>query len=83
MIHALGGWPVVESSLLPTTPSSAEDARRIVRHGLADVLDWLGMEVGPEPGALTHVVVATDGTASSSLTLFASREWIAKLREVA
>ncbi|WP_041574130.1 hypothetical protein [Cellulomonas gilvus] len=27
-----------------------------MRHGLADVLAWLGEPVGPRPGELTHVV---------------------------
>jgi hypothetical protein len=46
---------VIVSDALPTYPSHREDARRIVRHGYADVLAWLGEEVGPKPGAPTHV----------------------------
>ena len=82
-ITSFGGYPVVESNLLPTTPSNAEDARRIVRHGLADVLERLGEEVGPKPGALTHLVVAGDGTGGTNLTLFASAEWVDKIRALA
>lgn len=31
-------------------PTPGEDGRRIVRHGMADVLAWLGEPVGPRPG---------------------------------
>jgi hypothetical protein len=53
----LGGIPVVVSDYLPLTPSVGENARRIVRHGLADVLAWLGEEVGPKPNEETHVLL--------------------------
>lgn len=50
----LCGIPVVTvaSSLLkPSERAMAGiDGRRIVRHGLADVLEWLGEDVGPKPG---------------------------------
>ena len=52
------GIPVYVSPILPTQPSPGEDARRIVRHGLADVLAWLGEKVGPEPGEPTHAFLA-------------------------
>lgn len=32
-------------------PTPGEDGRRIVRHGMADVLAWLGEPVGPAPGS--------------------------------
>lgn len=48
------GVRVVESRALPLKPSPGTDARRIVRHGLADVLAWLGENVGPKPGEETH-----------------------------
>lgn len=46
------GLPVVVSShLQPSEAARAGiDGRRIARHGLADVLEWLGEEVGPKPG---------------------------------
>jgi len=42
---------------LPRYPTPAEDARRIVRYGMKDVLKWLGMPLGPAPGAATHAVL--------------------------
>jgi hypothetical protein len=58
---ALFGLQVYVSRSLPTPPPSpGEDARRIVRHGMADVLKWLGEDVGPKPGEVTHAVV-TEG----------------------
>jgi hypothetical protein len=58
---------LVISPLLPIRPSLAEDAVRMVRHGLADVLEWLGEDVGPVPGQATHVIRAGD-------VLFVSKE---------
>lgn len=52
---------IIISSILPLKPSPGEDARRIVRHGLADVLAWLGEDVGPRPGAQTHAVAMPGG----------------------
>lgn len=54
------GLRVVASNALPLPPSPGEDARRIVRHGLARVLEWLGEPVGPAPGVATHAVRAGD-----------------------
>jgi len=45
------------SGALPVDPTPAEEARRIVRHGMKDVLEWLGERVGPRPKAATHAVV--------------------------
>lgn len=45
----------------PRRPSPAEDARRLVRHGLADVLDWLGEPAGPRPGELIHTIIRAGG----------------------
>lgn len=56
----LDGIPVLIHPALPMHPSPREDARRMVRHGLADVLAWLGEDVGPEPGAATHVMYVAD-----------------------
>lgn len=52
------GLHVVVSQALPYPPSIGEWARRIVRHGLADVLAWLGEEVGPAPDEQTHAFLA-------------------------
>lgn len=54
---ALFGVTVVSSSLLPIDPSPGEAARRVVRHGLADVLRWLGEDVGPRPEDKTNALV--------------------------
>lgn len=51
------GLPIVESTALPLHPTHREDARRIVRHGLADVLAWLGEHPGPRPGEPTHALI--------------------------
>ena len=56
-MNDLFGIPVVVSPALPLAPSPGADARRMVRHGLADVLAWLGEDVGPKPGDLTHVLM--------------------------
>ncbi len=54
---SLLGIPVVESDVLPLVPSPGMVGRRLVRHGLADVLAWLGEDVGPEPDAQTHALM--------------------------
>ena len=41
---------------LPRRPDAGEEARRIVRHGMADILDWLGEDVGPRPDQGQHIV---------------------------
>ncbi|WP_343317754.1 hypothetical protein AAFM46_10920 [Arthrobacter sp. TMP15] len=46
---------IIVTQVLPLKPTLAQDTIRSVRHGLADVLNWLGEDVGPIPGALTHV----------------------------
>ena len=46
------------SQLLPITPTPETDVIRSVRHGLADVLEWLGEEVGPKPGEKIHAIMA-------------------------
>lgn len=51
------GVPIVESNALPIWPDHKEDARRIVRNGLADILEWLGEKVGPKPGEPTMVML--------------------------
>lgn len=51
---------VIVSPMLPIVPSLATDVVRMVRHGLADVLEWLGEDVGPKPGEEIHAI-ATGG----------------------
>jgi len=67
--------PVVISPMLPIYPSPGTDARRIVRHGLADVLEWLGQEVGPEPGVPTHAYLSTDPAHGGGTTVIMSQEY--------
>lgn len=81
MSGVLGGVPVLVSPALPVIPSPGEDARRIVRHGMADVLAWLGEDVGPKPGAAAHVVMGLDGGLTGSLVAMVSREMYDRLRE--
>jgi hypothetical protein len=52
----LNGVQFVSTDLLPTEPPPATEAERIVRHGLADVLAWLGDPVGPAPNDPIHAV---------------------------
>jgi len=47
---------IVVSPVLPIYPSPGEVSRRTVRHGLADVLEWLGEDVGPKPDEVTHAL---------------------------
>lgn len=72
----LADFKVVVSDTLPTYPTHREDARRIVRHGMTDVLEWLGEDVGPKPGAPTHVI-------RTALSLIVSAEAYERLREIA
>lgn len=50
------GLSVFVSGALPIPVSPGEQARRIVRHGLADVLGWLGEPIGPGPSDQTHAI---------------------------
>lgn len=78
------GLPLVVSSALPgPRPSHREDARRIVRHGLADVLAWLGEEVGPKPGERAHAIRTADGHVLVSAELAAKLMREARRIEVA
>jgi len=71
----LCGLDVIVSPGLPgPAPSLAEDTVRQVRHGLANVLEWLGEDVGPLPGARTHMIQAGN-------TLFVSTELHNKLKD--
>jgi hypothetical protein len=51
------GLPVIVSDVLPMRPTPGQAARRIVRHGLADWLDWLGEDLGPAPDAELHALL--------------------------
>jgi hypothetical protein len=51
---------VIVSPMLPIVPSLATDVVRMVRHGLADVLEWLGEDVGPKPGEEVHAIAMHD-----------------------
>jgi hypothetical protein len=64
---------VVESPLLPLYPTDGENARRIVRQGLADVLLWLGENPGQLPGAPIRAFQVGD-------TLFVDADLYATLR---
>ncbi|WP_224279103.1 hypothetical protein [Nocardioides lacusdianchii] len=71
------GMQVFVSPALPTVPSHREVARRTVRHGYAEVLAWLGEDVGPGPGEATHMVVGVDPAGGAgwvpSWTVFVSQ----------
>jgi hypothetical protein len=56
-IGTFGGLEIIVSDLLPIDPSPGEIGRRIVRHGLADILEWLGEEVGPKPEDKTTALI--------------------------
>lgn len=47
---------VVDDRML--APSHGEDARRIVRHGLARYLLWWGESPGPRPGEQSGYVIS-------------------------
>jgi hypothetical protein len=68
--------PVIVNTVLPIEPTAAENTVRAVRHGLADVLAWLGEDVGPKPGAATHAV-------QTPTAIFVSREGYDELKKVA
>lgn len=73
------GLDVVVVNNLPLIPSDAENARRIVRHGLADVLRWLGEQVGPKPFEETHCLISKDDPRNGRASLSVSRELAATL----
>lgn len=74
-MKGLYGMRVVVSPHLPTTtyPDHKEDGRRIVRHGMAEILEWLGEEVGLAPGEpeVTHAYVFGEAR-----TILASAEYV-------
>lgn len=77
------GTPVLVSDALPYLPSPGEDGRRTVRHGLAEVLRWLGEEVGPAPGEGQHVYLMSDHTADGRFAYLMSPEFAEKVRSAA
>lgn len=78
------GVRIIVDPALPLEPSDGERARRIVRHGLADVLRWLGEDVGPEPDAVTQAFVISDPPAPSRTAALVSRGfWEGLYRESA
>lgn len=68
----LFGTQVVVSDALPIDPSPGEVGRRIVRHGMAEILAWLGEDVGPKPEDQTHALLIGG-------TLHTSREYLDRL----
>lgn len=74
------GLDVIVSKALPLHPGPGEVARRIVRHGLADVLAWLGEKVGPKPEDLTHAIAGMDPAGPVGGVLFVSAEYAERLR---
>lgn len=58
------GLDIITSGFAPSRPPTpGEDARRIVRHGMAEVLTWLGEDVGPAPGDRIHTAFAIGAAA--------------------
>lgn len=67
------------TDLLPIHPSAGEVGRRIVRHGLADVLRWLGEDPGPPPDEPTVAAVAVDPANPRDPIVFVAREYAPRL----
>lgn len=79
-MSSLGGWNLIPTSALPMKPTTGEWARRLVRHGLEDVLLWLGEDVGPTPDAETHLLVTNSLGASSGPAAFVSHELAERIK---
>lgn len=76
----LDGLEVVPSPGLPIRPSLREWCRRYTRHQWGpELLAWMGLEVGPAPDDVTHVVYAHDGVDDC---LMVSPEVYEQLRDV-
>jgi hypothetical protein len=75
----LFGFRVVIEPVLPIVPSDAENARRIVRHGMRDVLKWLREDVGPAPYEETHCFFGVNPTTNERL-IFLSRKLYHEIR---
>ena len=76
------GFPVMVSPTLPIIPSTGEWAKRLVRHGLADVLEWLGEKPGPEPDDATHAIYSSDLAYPGHQVAFVSQELYDRLKEM-
>lgn len=74
------GIRIQQSNFLPLVPDHKEDARRIVRHGLKDVLEWLGEPVGPAPGEQIHAILTSDIYSPGATSLLVSRDFDHALR---
>ena len=80
MVVTWCGIRVTVSDHLPYAPTDGEYARRMVRHGMADILAWLGEDVGPKPTDRTHVVYGFDGSRDGQGSLMVSAEMFEHLR---
>ena len=74
-LGAFSGVRVITSDVLPFPPSPGAVGKRIVRHGLADVLAWLGEDVGPRPDEQTHAFIIGGN-------MHASAALVGRLREL-
>lgn len=80
--HGSSPINIVVSPHLPIPPTPGADARRIVRHGLADVLAWLGEDIGSKPGEQIHILEQVDPVTSQT-TILTSLHGLSRLKEVA
>ena len=69
------GVKVIPSRLLPIKPTLEQYVIRCVRHGLADVLEQLGEDVGPAPDDQVHTMAFGD-------TLFVSHATYDRLKRM-
>lgn len=70
------GVKVVVSNVLPILPTPRQDATRIVRHGLADWVAYIGEQVGPKPGEPIHALMIGG-------TMHASRAFYGRIQAAA
>lgn len=70
----MNGLNVIVSDALPYVPTFEEDIRRGVRHGMAEAVPWLRIEVGMKPGEATHAIQAHD-------TLYVSAEMWSRVQK--
>lgn len=59
-MNPLDGVPIHIAPFLPFEPTDGEIARHLVRVGLADVLGWIGEEVGEGPKATHAIMINAD-----------------------
>lgn len=74
------GLPILVTHHLPLVPSLEEDIIRMVRHGLSDILEALGEDVGLKPGEETHVVTATDIAETGETVIYVSKEYYDRIK---